>query len=317
VNNLIIGASQQYENLTVFPVRYSVQEPCDYIPLEIAVKNGFVKISEINESGSVNNLLVINESEQNILLLDGEELIGAKQNRVMNTTILLPGNTKTQIPVSCVEQGRWSSRSKHFSTSDRIMPSKSKSRKMEDVTMNMMSYPHAKEYRADQGRVWHEVNKLIINQKVHSHTSAMSDVFEGSMNKIKNYIEHFVCEDGQNGMIVAINGELKGFEFISRKDVFSHYFPKLLRGFIMDALEKNVEKHVEIKVDNCREYVKNLESSNQSFFPSIGLGESFRYAGEQINAAALVYKEEVIHLSQLKKEAEDTEMFRQSDFIRR
>jgi hypothetical protein len=78
-----------------------------------------------------------------------------------------------------------------------------------------------------------------------------------------------------------------------------------------------VEKHVEIKVDNCREYVKNLESSNQSFFPSIGLGESFRYAGEQINAAALVYKEEVIHLSQLKKEAEDTEMFRQSDFIRR
>lgn len=41
-------------------------------------------------------------------LLDGEELVGAKQNRILNLSILVPGQTSLEIPVSCVEQSRWS-----------------------------------------------------------------------------------------------------------------------------------------------------------------------------------------------------------------
>jgi hypothetical protein len=40
-------------------------------------------------------------------LLDGEELIGAKQNRALNLTILAPAKQVIVIPVSCVEAGRW------------------------------------------------------------------------------------------------------------------------------------------------------------------------------------------------------------------
>ena len=60
-------------------------------------------ITEIAESGRVPELKVVNNSRHNILLLDGEELIGAKQNRVLNVTILLAPNSETLIPVSCIE----------------------------------------------------------------------------------------------------------------------------------------------------------------------------------------------------------------------
>ena len=51
-------------------------------------------------------------------MLDGEELIGAKQNRILNTTVLVAAHTEVTIPVSCVEQGRWGYRGRQFRPGD-------------------------------------------------------------------------------------------------------------------------------------------------------------------------------------------------------
>jgi hypothetical protein len=64
-----------------------------------------------------------------VLLLDGEELAGAKQNRVLNTTILLQENSETIIPVSCTEQGRWAYATMEFSESGNIMNRSVRSKK--------------------------------------------------------------------------------------------------------------------------------------------------------------------------------------------
>ena len=46
------------------------------------------------------------------------EPIGAKQNRVANLTLLISAATTTTIPVSCVEQDRWSFQSDEFALSE-------------------------------------------------------------------------------------------------------------------------------------------------------------------------------------------------------
>jgi hypothetical protein len=47
----------------------------------------------VSEGGSVPNLRVINKTPHHVLLFDGEELKGAKQNRILNTTILIAEDT--------------------------------------------------------------------------------------------------------------------------------------------------------------------------------------------------------------------------------
>jgi hypothetical protein len=49
-----------------------------------------------------------NVGDRPALLIDGEHLEGAKQNRVLNVTVLVAARRDTVVPVSCVEQGRWS-----------------------------------------------------------------------------------------------------------------------------------------------------------------------------------------------------------------
>ena len=92
----------------------------EYITLKEAIGEKLIDITEIDDSGVVPEVKVKNHAEIPVLLLDGEELLGAKQNRIVNTTILLKEKSETIIPVSCVEQGRWSDTSKNFEYSDRI-----------------------------------------------------------------------------------------------------------------------------------------------------------------------------------------------------
>ena len=86
-------------NLTVHALRMASADsaiaaaPPPYLCLAQALDQGLIDIEEISESGSVASLEARNRSEQPVFLLDGEELVGAKQNRVTNASILLPARS--------------------------------------------------------------------------------------------------------------------------------------------------------------------------------------------------------------------------------
>jgi uncharacterized protein with ParB-like and HNH nuclease domain/predicted transport protein len=98
-----IGRKQVYKNLAMFPVLSTYSLDMDYLLLDEALAAGVIEIVEVAKEGHVPELKVINNSPRMILILDGEELVGAKQNRIVNTTILVHGDATIIIPVSCVE----------------------------------------------------------------------------------------------------------------------------------------------------------------------------------------------------------------------
>ena len=98
-----IGRKQAHKNLAIFPLLSTYFLDLEYLLLDEALSEDLIQVVEVDKEGSVPELKVINKSPQMILILDGEELVGAKQNRIVNTTILIQGNATIVIPVSCVE----------------------------------------------------------------------------------------------------------------------------------------------------------------------------------------------------------------------
>ena len=90
--------------LSVYPL-FGPAGSLDYVAF--AATKGEVAITELEGGASVNDLMVDNGGGKAVLLYEGEEVLGAQQNRVLDLSILVAANSKLQIPVSCVEQGRW------------------------------------------------------------------------------------------------------------------------------------------------------------------------------------------------------------------
>src|SRR5215212_3222291 len=111
-----LGEPVEHRGVVIAPLFPRTDPRAEYLTLEQAIPLGF-HVTEIDESGSVPELLAKNPLDSSVLLYDGEELIGAKQNRILNVTVLVPARSETKIPVSCVEEGRWSARSTHFAAS--------------------------------------------------------------------------------------------------------------------------------------------------------------------------------------------------------
>ncbi len=117
-NQIKIGDDEKFEGFQVFPLFSDIDYEVEYLMMREALDQGLLIIEEVSSSGDVNKLTATNKSDLPILLLGGEELEGAKQNRILNVSILLPPNKRSVIPVNCVEAGRWSYRKKDFKSSE-------------------------------------------------------------------------------------------------------------------------------------------------------------------------------------------------------
>ena len=113
-----LGQPQQAGGITMTPL-FPLHDPvCDYVSLDEALAGG-LDISEVDEAGDVGELAVRNPLDRGVLLYDGEELVGAKQNRIVQRTALAGAKSTTALPVHCVEQGRWAYRTRVFASAPR------------------------------------------------------------------------------------------------------------------------------------------------------------------------------------------------------
>src|SRR6202012_5239404 len=95
-----VGAPVTHDKLTVFPLYLEAPAAPNYRLSEEALADGSAVVEEVTEGGSVPNLAVDNKGETLVLFVEGQELRGAKQNRVLNSSVLIAAKTKTVLPVS-------------------------------------------------------------------------------------------------------------------------------------------------------------------------------------------------------------------------
>ena len=188
LNHLTLGTKQSYRNMAVFPLLCDREGSSDYLLLDEALEENLIAITEVDESGTVPELKVENRSEKNLLILDGEELVGAKQNRIVNVTILIAAHATLTIPVSCVEQGRWSYQSRRFTSKERIMPSRMRMKKSAAVYNSLLNDGS---FTANQSETWDMINEKLSAHSVDSATASMGDIYDQEEDVIDDYMKHF------------------------------------------------------------------------------------------------------------------------------
>src|SRR5262249_22260024 len=172
---LQIGQPLACNSLTVFPLYSEASKPADYQLADEAIAATTVVVQEVSEGGSVPELLVENTGACRVLFLEGEELRGAKQNRILNVSILVPAKSKLKVPVSCVERGRWRHTCRHFG-SGKARSSHSLHYKLKSSVTE--SLKREASHRSDQAGVWQEVEKKQAAFGYCSKTMALSDTYD-------------------------------------------------------------------------------------------------------------------------------------------
>ncbi len=295
-----LARKQVYQNLTVFPLLAPDGVEPDYLILEHALDQNLIRITETDNKGSVPELKLYNLGKKAVLIIEGEELVGAKQDRIVNFSFLIAGKTEVVIPVSCVEQGRWSYRSEAFSSGKKMMPASLRREHQEDVKFSLKQ---GRGYRSDQGRIWDNISEKSARMSVESPTHAMADVFDSYEDKLSEFLNKFQLIEWQVGAVFAINGRVIGLEGYSCHDTFKRFFDKLVKSYALDALDSPKKQQREsVPPDRARRFLNSATKSKGENHPSLGLGVNITFESRIVSGAALVEKDRVLHLSAFKKE---------------
>lgn len=281
---------QTHENVAIIPLKTAPNYKLDLLTLKKGLELGLVEVKECAQS-TVNTLMVKNKSVAPLILIDGEEVVGGDQNRLMNSTIIVAPQSESKISVSCTERGRWGYLSK-FKSSEHIANFRTRRAKAYAIH----------EEAPVQNAVWSSIDVLEQNNKFSSPTSAMNDSYEHEKVNLNAALHSFKIVDGQNGVLIIVNGEIKGFELFLNPEIYKEFHGKILKSYLIDAEVKTTT--FPINIDEAKLLIDNALDSNFESKENIGLEKRFEFESCDGLGNLYIYENEIIHMSYFKKDNE-------------
>lgn len=294
IASLVLGRPATHRGLTVFPLTSGLASSLRYLLLEEGLRKDLVTIGEVSEGGSVPELVVENRADRPVLIVDGEELVGARQNRVANLTMLIPAAGKTIIPVSCVEAGRWSYSTPDFDVTDRVQNARGRAEKLKSVRHSIRERGSR---RSDQGRVWDSIEEEAAALQAPSPTSAMSAMFERHKDTLDDYVGAVEAAPDQVGAVFVVGGRRWGLDLFDQPATFAAFLPKLLRSYGIDVLGRRTRESGRPREHQAREFLDRISAGAFDEHPAVGIGRDVGVVGEGLVAGSLVADEAVVHLT--------------------
>jgi hypothetical protein len=290
-----VGEPIRFEGLSIFPLYSEGSVPdraVDYLLSHEAMDQGAVVVTEASDKGSVFELVVENIGDRPVLFLEGAELRGAKQNRAINTTLLVGGQSRTNIPVYCVERQRWSESCGRFRPGSHSPPS------MRRVFKEGWVFGRKLGSRPDQNSVWAEVRRKHGALKTFSETEDMSATLETHREKVERMQKLCVYPAPANGIALTLGSDLICIDLLDKGSSLEKIWSRYQEGILVDHLESHRPER-EITAAEISARLDQMQHLPWQQVEPIGLGEQYRAHGNSVLAAALVLDGTMIHGSAL------------------
>jgi hypothetical protein len=243
-------------------------------------------------------------------MVEGELIVSTKnakllQDRVLNTSILVPAFKTVHVPVSCVEAGRWhhsSLKSHRFSVSEDFYFASGRMRKNEDVYYS--SKTHGSKY-SNQSRVWSNIDEKLNKMNAYSNTSSINAAYARKRIEIEKVVRKFHAEPFDIGIVYGIGCNLIGCDIFNSKTIFKTYLPKILRSICLDSYEheKNISS---LQKKDALSLFKLIEQAHFEEHPAVGgEGQEVRANDNVLIATGLFDKDKTaVHFSAFIKDRE-------------
>lgn len=286
---LRVGEPMGHGSVAVAPV-YADDAPLalPYHTLAQAMALGEVTITEA-ALASVPTLQLRNRGALPILIIDGEELAGGKQNRVLNVTLLVPAKTHFTLPVSCVEAGRWRETRPTFEAGEAVHPTLRRL-KVEQVSQSLRAGAAP---RADQAAVWAEVAERHRAAGTRSATGALHDAYDqhdAELGQAEASLPY--PDDGPVGVVALVGGQATCADIFDRAATLRAYWPRLVRSYSLEALGA---ARAAPSLDSAEALIRRPLEAQLLPRPAAGLGMDIRVEGSGVVGAALVYEGVALH----------------------
>lgn len=234
-----------------------------------------------SETPDISEIEFSNDSDEPVLMLDGEEIIGAMQNRIISHSHMIEPHRTEYVPVVCVEEGRWE--------------------ELGGFETGHCSYPQLRaallrsQYRKSdvQKTVWKEITRKLTITRTQSATSSMHDIYDNLDDEVERYVEDFKSlNHGTIGFIGSAGDRILGCDVFHNAKTYQKFEPKLLRSYALDAIEYRQRRgnRPETKQFLTR-IISALQKRTRKGHPHI------RFKGVGFFGQALLHDHTLVHLS--------------------
>ncbi|MDQ4140213.1 MAG: hypothetical protein M3142_06780 [Bacteroidota bacterium] len=246
-----------------------------------ALESKLVEVSEINESGSVQELTISNLSNSYLLIYEGTILKGGKQNRVINATQLIPPQSKHIIPASCIEPGRWRRTSATFEKSPHHSPSFLRKSMREEIEC-------CRSLSGSQSRVWSELRAYASSSGLRNASDDFEDMYDRNRSKNRVFPSGLPLPPAE-GIFLQVNGE-PSIDFIANTAAFEKVLPQVISGYEFPHKESKDN----ILDTPAQVLAKVIASGRCHSQPAAATGTDVRIKSSLGYISALIVDEEVV-----------------------
>lgn len=298
LEGLVLAPPQQSGRLSVHPLcRSTPPAPVDYALATEALADGALEVREASESGIVSRLEAQNHGGIALLLLDGEALTGAKQNRIVNLSVYLPAGETVALPVSCVEQGRWAYASRRFSAGRDMLFAGARSRKAARMARRRRGATSPEQaFDAGQAEIWDDVDIALSATATVSRSAALADGYAAREQDLDAFARPIRPVPGQVGAVFCLDGRVAGLELLETPALFGAVLEKLVRGYGLSAL---IAPGAGAGASPAapRPFLARIAGAEAHALPAPGRGQHLSLSAQGLAGSALEVDGRVLHLA--------------------
>ena len=284
-----VGRSISRLGISLFPVYLSAND----LP-EITTGGGVGLVIEELPASTVPYLGVANPTNRPVLIPEGEQLIGGLQDRVLNTSVLVPPSSHLHIPVSCLEQGRWGDR-RGFERGRAYAPRRTRRAKNASVSDSVRQDGSR---RSDQAAVWNSIDRELARRGANSPTRAVRDAdqFLRRDRQRAGRIERLVRRGplpGQCGVVVAHGRRVVAVDVFGSHDLLVPHWEGLIRSYLMERPTSNGHP----SATRALSVISRLGKARAVVNRGVGLGIELHVKDRRLVGQALILGRAVVHVS--------------------